>query len=53
MVAINQFGIAPSEFWKLSPQEFWWIAEAKCPEAFQPSQRDRLLNLLDKGFERG
>lgn len=51
MIAVNTLGIAPSEFWRLTPWEFWTIAEAKSPESFQPSQRQRLLRLLDKGFE--
>jgi hypothetical protein len=50
MTAIASFGLSPSEFWALHPTEFWWIAEAKAPHAFQEPQRKRLLNLLEKGW---
>jgi hypothetical protein len=34
----------------MHPQEFWWIAQAKAPEAFKEPQRKRLLRLLENGF---
>jgi hypothetical protein len=43
----------PSEFWKLHPDEFWWLAQMKNPEAFQEPQRARLLRLLEEGFTSG
>lgn len=27
------FGVQPSEFWRMHPVEFWWLVEAKCPQA--------------------
>lgn len=50
MVAVTTFGIAPSEFWGMNPQEFWWVAEGRAPHAFQEPQSKRLLRLLENGF---
>jgi hypothetical protein len=43
-------GLAPSEFWRMHPVEFWWYAKAKHPDLFEEPQRDRLLRLLEEGF---
>jgi len=51
MAAVASFGISPSEFWSLHPQEIWWIIESKQPELFQEPQRTRLLRLLEQGFD--
>jgi hypothetical protein len=51
IAAVNSFSISPSEFWGMHPTEFWWLAEAKAPHAFQEPQRKRLLRLLENGFD--
>lgn len=28
-MAVGQWGIQPSEFWDMSPQEWWWIFDAR------------------------
>jgi hypothetical protein len=53
MTAITSFGLSPSEFWSLHPQEFWWIVESKAPHLFEEPQRKRLLRLLEEGFNNG
>ena len=30
-VAVGLWGVSPSDFWKMSPLELWWLADAKNP----------------------
>lgn len=30
-MGVGAFGIQPSEFWDMSPEEFWWVFEFKRP----------------------
>lgn len=48
-IFVGVWGYAPSEFWRLSPGELWWILEMKLPEKPQElseSDWDELYNLL-------
>ena len=29
--AVGQWGLRPKDFWRLTPREVWWLAEAKRP----------------------
>jgi len=31
-VAVSQWGIAPSEFWRMSIEEWWWLFDCKYVE---------------------
>lgn len=31
MGAVGQGWVTPSDFWRLHPDEFWWLYEAKMP----------------------
>lgn len=37
----------------MHPEEFWEQAQGRNPEAFEESDRDRLLRLIDEGFTDG
>jgi len=46
-------GIQPSEFWTMSPQEFWLLFDDKAPEpkkgGMSASTFDRLTGMLKDG----
>jgi len=35
-MAVGNGWVTPSEFWQLSPGEFWWLYRAKVPDAEKP-----------------
>jgi len=41
--AIGAGWVSPSEFWRLHPQEFWWLYEAKMP----PNQNEKYQELYE------
>ena len=47
--------MAPSEFWELTPHEFWIIHKAKLPPKMygkmSESEADRLLKMMDNAGE--
>ncbi|MES2182868.1 MAG: hypothetical protein V4493_12320 [Pseudomonadota bacterium] len=50
---MGTFGVAPSEFWRMHPEELWWFVEAKIPAEFDENQTDwdALLELLESASE--
>lgn len=48
---MGTLGIQPSEFWRMSPQEFWALVEDKAPEpkkaGLSAKTYDRLSRMLD------
>lgn len=43
------FGLAPSEFWRLEPQEIWWFIEAhKKKHAPQHGDMDELWEIYQE-----
>lgn len=55
--AVGCWGISPSEFWDLTPLEWWWLHEAKMDVQGKPataqSIRDELQELEDFAAEHG
>lgn len=45
--------IAPSEFWRMTPQEWWWLYEINVGEGIRAEQdtRDRLKRLYRQSKE--
>lgn len=41
MGAVGAGWVSPSEFWRLHPEEFWWLYESKMP----PPPEDRWARL--------
>jgi hypothetical protein len=47
-VAVVSLGVSPSEFWAMTPEEFWWLHNFKYPDNKQKSEDIvRLKKLLD------
>lgn len=49
-------GIAPSEFWQMPPEHFWWLVEASTAEAkpagsINDDEKDELMILLARARE--
>jgi len=43
-------GLAPSEFWRMHPREFWWFYEAKTDGIETPDDKwGRLYGILKEG----
>mgnify|MGYP006159614287 CR=1 FL=1 len=55
-IAVRQLGLQPSEFWRMKPRHFWWLAATMKPQKSGPSlsreDKEQLAELLAKA-ERG
>jgi hypothetical protein len=47
-MAVKGLGIAPSEFWKMRPRDFWWLVEAERP----PKKKSQLTRADAKGLRK-
>lgn len=50
--AVGVWGVAPSEFWQMTPQEWWWLHAVKMANAQAFTHKD-LQDLDDFAAEHG
>jgi len=49
--AVGAMGIQPSEFWDMSPQEFWLLAQDRMPEPKKGGMAASTFNRLTRMLE--
>lgn len=44
-MAVRQLSVAPSEFWRMPPDQFWWLVETLSPPPKQGLSKAEIKDL--------